>query len=88
MKPRQRAYVGIGGAERHGRAEFYRERGLAVTALDYYVRRDGAKGRQRLVPVRVVEEEKEGGSGFTLALGNGRRVEMRADFDEDGLERS
>ena len=92
MKLGQTAYVGIGvAAEYRGsgktRAEFSRERGIAVTTLDYYLRRDGAKGRQKLVPVRVVEEEKERGSGFTLALGNGRRVEMRADFDEDGLAR-
>ena len=60
---------------------------MAVTTLDYYLRRDGVKRRQRLVPVRVVEEEKERGSGFTLALWNGRRIELAADFDEIGLSR-
>ena len=92
MKLGQTAYIGIGvAAEYRGsgktRAEFCREHGIAVTTLDYYLRRDGAKGRQRLVPVRVVEEEKERGSGFTLALGNGRRIELAADFDEIGLSR-
>ena len=92
MKLGQTAYVGIGVAgEYRGsgktRAEFCRERGIAVTTLDYYLRRDGAKGRQRLVPVRVEEEETERGSGFTLALGNGRRIALAADFDEVGLSR-
>ena len=82
--------VGIGVAAKYRgsgktRAEFCRERGIAVTTLDYYLRRDGAKGRQRLV--RVVEEEKEWGSGFTLALGNRRRIELAVDFDEIGLSR-
>ena len=69
MKTGQTAYVRIG---------------IAVTTLDFYLRRDGAKGRQRLLPMRVVEEEKERGSGFTLALGNGRRIELAADFGEVG----
>ena len=90
MKLGQPAYVGIGVAAEYRvsgktRAEFCRERGMAVTTLDYYLRGDGAKGRQRLVPVRVEEEER--GSGFTLALGNGRRIELAVDFDEIGLSR-
>ena len=79
----QTVQVGIGVAAKYRgsgktRAEFCRERGITVTTLDYYLRRDGAKGRQRLVPVRVEEEEKEWGSGFTLALGNGRRISTRS----------
>ena len=90
MKLGQTAHVGIGvAAEYQGsgktRAEFCRERGIAVTAIDYYLRRDGAKGRQRLVPVRVEKEER--GSGFTLALGNGWRIELAVDFDKIGLLR-
>lgn len=92
MKLGQTAYVGIGVAAEYRvsgktRAEFCRERGMAVTRLDYYLRGDGAKGRQKLVPVRVEEEEKERGSGFTLALVNGRRIELAVDFDEIGLSR-
>ena len=73
--------VGIGVVAKYRgsgktRAEFCRERGITVTTLDYYLRRDGAKGRQRLV--RGVEEEKEWGSGFTLTLGNGRRISTRS----------
>ena len=79
----QTEHVGIGvAAECRGngktRVEFCRERKIAVTTLDYYLQRDGAKGRQRLVPVRVEEEERERGSGFTLALGNGRRISTRS----------
>ena len=86
MKQGQTANVGIGvAAEYRGsgktRAEFCRERGIAVTMLDYYLRRDGAKGRQRLEPVRV-EEEKERGQRIHAGAG-----EWAADRVRGGLRR-
>ena len=82
--------MGVAGEYRGSgktRAEFCRERGLALTTLDNYLRRDREEQKQKLVPVKVIAEGKATGSGFTVVLGTGRRVEMAADFDEAGLGR-
>jgi hypothetical protein len=95
MKIRKTAYVGLGvvgeyRASGQTRAEFCRNRGMPVTTLDYYLRRDGDNGRQKLVPVKVVEEVKprqEPGSGFTLVTPGNMRIEIGVGFDEEALGR-
>ncbi len=82
--------MGVAGEYRGSgktRAEFSRERGLALTTLDYYLRREREQHKQKLVPVKVIAEGKSTGSGFTVVVGRNRRVEMAADFDEAGLGR-
>ena len=63
------------------------ERGLTVSTLDYYVQRERRREREKLVRVEVVDDPRVNGSGFTVVLGNGRRVEMAGDFDYAGLAR-
>ena len=69
--------------------EFCRKQGMPVTKLDYYLRRDVHHSQQKLIPVRVIQEaaQTKPGSGFTLVLTNGLRLEMAADFDGPALAR-
>ncbi len=69
------------------RADFCRERRMPVTTLDYYLRRDGAKGKQKLLPVRLTSEATAQDCRFTVTLANGRRLEVGKDFDEEALSR-
>jgi len=94
MKIGLKAKVGIGVASAYQasgqtRAEFCREQGLALTTLDYYVRREAYQSRQKLVPVRVIQEDAppKPGSGFTLVFSNGLRLELASDFDAPALAR-
>ena len=92
MKLGKKAYAGLGVVEEYResgktRAEFCRSRGLALSTLDYYVRRDRVQPRQRILPVRVADEVQPGRNGFTVVLRNGRRIELAGDFDEAGLAR-
>ena len=94
MKFGREAKVGIGVAAAYRasgqtRAEFCREQGLPVTTLDYYLRRELHHSQQKLIPVRVIPEAAptKPGSGFTLVLSNGLRLEMAADFDAPALAR-
>ena len=88
MKIGLKAKVGIGAAAAYQasgqtRAEFCREQGLALTTLDYYVRREAYPSQQNLVSVRMIQEDSPPklGSGFTLVFSNGLRLEMASDFD-------
>jgi hypothetical protein len=102
MKIGKTAYSGLGVAEAYRtsgkrRADFCRERGLTLSTLDYYLRRDRPAvkslqkppeaAQQRLVPVHVVGREAARPSGLVVELGNGRRIEVTADFDEASLLR-
>jgi hypothetical protein len=107
MKIGKTAYSGLGVAEAYRtsgkrRADFCRERGLTLSTLDYYLRRDRPAvgndagqqhagkvelAQQRLVPVRLVGLAAAKPSGLVVELGNGRRIEVRADFDEASLLR-
>ena len=94
MKVGRESKVGIGVAAAYRasgqtRGEFCRKRGMPVTTLDYYLRRDAYQSRQKLVPVRVVQgaAPTKAGSGFTLVLTNGLRLEMAVDFDAPALSR-
>lgn len=94
MKVGRESKVGIGVAAAYRasgqtRAEFCRKQGMPVTTLDYYLRRDAYQSRQKLVPVRVVQEAAtmKPGSAFTLVLTNGLRLEMAVDFDGPALAR-
>ena len=69
------------------RADFCRERGITLSTLDYYLRRDRQKPKQKLLPVRLVADEKRTSSAMAVVLGNGRRIEVTADFDAPGLSR-
>jgi len=74
------------------RGEFCKQIGMSVTTLDYYRRREAKiqerqKHKQRLVRVNVEAEAPVIESRFTLILGNGRRIETGARFDEQALAR-
>ena len=73
-----------------GRRAFCERAGIAVTTLDYYLRRDKERSRkqQRLLPVVVtVEPEESKTAEITVVVGNGRRVEVRRGFDPELLLR-
>ena len=67
------------------RGAFSEGAGIAVSTLDYYLRREneGLKKMQRLLPVVVTVKSEE----IKVVLGNGRRVEVRRDFDPELLLR-
>ena len=66
------------------RTDYCRETGLALSTLGRYLKRRA--GSQRLVRVRL-ETAREQASGFTLVLGNGRRIESGWKFGETELAR-
>lgn len=68
------------------RGEYCQRAGIPVTTLDYYLRRLKTK-TPRLVPVQLSQAEPADPSGFTLVLGNGRRIECGWGFTEAGLSR-
>ncbi len=73
-----------------GRRAFCERAGIAVTTLDYYLRRDNERLRkkQRLLPVVVtVEPEESKVPEITVMASNGRRVEVRRGFDPELLLR-
>ena len=65
------------------RREFCQRRGIPITTLDYW--RRSHRRKPRLVEVSVAASEP--GSGFTLGLANGRRIESSWRFDEGELTR-
>ena len=72
------------------RRAFSERAGIAVSTLDYYLRREneGLKKMQRLLPVVVtVKSEEIKVPELAVVLGNGRRVEVRRDFDPELLLR-
>jgi hypothetical protein len=75
-----------------GRREYCERHGLALTTLDYHVRRLRMKqAAANLVPVTVTSAptaaEALREQGFALVLDNGRRIETGWNFDENQLAR-
>lgn len=72
------------------RRAFSEQAGIAVSTLDYYLRRENErlKKRQRLLPVVVtVKPEESKTPEITVMSSNGRRVEVRRGFDPELLLR-
>ena len=72
------------------RRAFSERAGIAVSTLDYYLRRESERLRkkQRLLPVVVtVKPEESKVAEISVVLGNGRRVELRRGFDPELLLR-
>jgi hypothetical protein len=65
--------------------EYCRQAGMALSTLSRYLRRRGVD-QQHLLRVNV-ESDAESGVGFTLVLGNGRRIESGWRFGEAELAR-
>jgi hypothetical protein len=63
------------------RREYCAKHGIAVSTLDYW----RLKRKPKLV--RVAIEPQQAGPGFTLTLGNGRRIESSWSFAEADLTR-
>jgi hypothetical protein len=68
-----------------GRTEYCRRRGIPVTTLDYYLRRQSLKTRPRLARVKLTPSGAAG--SFTLLLPNGRRIESGWNFGDADLAR-
>lgn len=77
-------------------SKFCRDHGLARSVLYRHLPRGGLgqmapKPSARVVPVSLVgaDDSEQPGSGCALevVLGNGRRIEVRPQFDSDTLER-
>ncbi len=72
------------------RRAFSERVGIAVSTLDYYLRRENEQLRkkQRLLRVVVtVKPEESKMAEIAVVLGNGRRVELRRGFDPELLLR-
>ena len=70
------------------RRAFSERAGIAVSTLDYYLRRENErlKKRQRLLRVVVtVKPEESKTPEITVMASNGRRVEVRRGFDPELL---
>jgi len=65
--------------------EYCRQTGMVLSTLGRYLRRSKTSDQQ-LVRVKV-EEPAEGGTGFVLMLGNGRRIASGWEFGESELAR-
>jgi hypothetical protein len=65
--------------------EYCRQAGMALSTLSRYLRRRGVD-QQQLLRVNV-ESDAESGAGFTLVVGNGRRIESGWRFGEAELAR-
>ena len=82
----------VAGYERSGmtRREYCQRHGIPLTTLDYYRRRELERERRqaRLVPVSIANPEtRPAAGGFTVVLGNGRRIEGGWGFAEADLAR-
>jgi transposase-like protein len=68
-------------ASRMTRREYCAKHGIAVSTLDYW------RLKQKPKLVRVAIEGQPSGPGFTLTLGNGRRIESSWSFAEADMTR-
>jgi len=67
--------------------EYCQQTGIVLSSLGRYLRqRKGAGAEPQLVRIKVDAESPSGG-GFTLVLGNGRRIESDWGFAEAELGR-
>ena len=94
MRSKPKAQIGEDRArdivEQHDRSgltrqQFCERTGIPVTTLDYYRQRRRKAAQKALVPVTVVSALRS--AGFTIVLGNGRRIESQWEFDEAVLNR-
>jgi hypothetical protein len=74
------------------RKAFSVEKGLSIHTLDVYRKRLSQKGcgggvADRLVAVEISKPLQASGGELTVALSNGRRIEVKRGFDGDTLER-
>ena len=63
------------------RREYCARHNIAVSTLDYW------RSKRKPKLVRVAIEAQQSGPGFTLVLGNGRRIESSWQFAEADLDR-
>ena len=68
------------------RREYCAQRGIAITALDYW-RRAQRKPKRKPKLVQVAIEEVRQAGGFALQLANGRRIESSWSFSASDLEK-
>jgi transposase-like protein len=66
------------------RREYCAKHGVGISTLDYWRR---AYRRRKLSLVEVAMEPAHGSTGFSLVLGNGRRIESSWCFVEADLEK-
>jgi len=69
-----------------GRKEYCRQKGIPLSTLAYYLRRQTLKARPRLARVKLTTAANPAGS-FALVLGNGRRIESGWNFRDADLAR-
>ena len=74
------------------RRQYCEQQGIRTTTLDYYHRTHAKQTVPKqpspgLVKVTVKAPASEESSGFTLVLGNGRRIVSAWDFEEAQLSR-
>jgi transposase-like protein len=74
------------------RKAFSGEHGISVHTLDAYrrrlhKRRKAGDDSHRLLPVEIREPVRASGGELTVALSNGRRIEVNRGFDGDTLKR-
>jgi len=69
------------------RRAFCTARGIPMTTLDFYIRRESERARKApvLLPVELTPAEPT--PGVAIVLGNGRRLEVHSGFDEQALLR-
>ncbi len=69
------------------RKAYSQEMGIAVTTLDYYLRRENGRDRKQAGVLAVELEPSVAQSPLTLILREGLRLEVPAGFDEATLRR-
>jgi len=67
------------------RRQFSEQIGIHMTTLDHYRRRYSKAKQTRLIPVTLVPAVSS--MGFTIVLGNGRKIESQWEFHEPALSR-
>ena len=85
MRSKQEIRGIVAGFAKSGmtRRQYCAKHNIAVTALDYWRRTQDSK--PKLVEVAIEAQSQPG--GFTLVLGNGRRIESSWKFGEAELAR-
>ena len=69
------------------RREYCAKHGIAVSTLDYWRLKQKQKPKLVRVAIKGAMDPQQAGPGFTLTLGNGRRIESSWSFAEADLTR-
>ena len=69
------------------RREYCSGHGIAVSTLDYWRLKQKQKPKLVRVAIKGAMDPQQAGPGFTLTLGNGRRIESSWSFAEADLTR-